>query len=352
MSIDIRTFVDVNIIHNKTSSANSVRDTIVLFTEEGVANQDNTYRSYTDFHAAKSTLVESDKYAKVFFENGGNKLRLIEGITNAQTDLADAITALDDKYIVIATTMSAAFMKAIAITRDASVEGIHKKILLCRLNADDADATPGLAVKYSAVDGAEMTIAAYLSNIEVYGQNTVHDYDFTKEVISEVGTDDQTLLDTCMEHNFNIDIYLAGANRNIGGNLKDGEDLVNSFMLIVCQQTLTEVLLYALTTKLKGEIGLSSIRTVMSQELNNYVSNGYLTTDKVWGDTALTETYNGQTWTIIDANTPLQLGYYITILPITSLTTADKTARKTPPIYVILADEYGIRKIVVQGEVK
>ena len=214
----------------------------------------------------------------------------------------------------------------------------------------DKDAVANFGVKYSTVLGAEMTIAAYLSQINVYKTNSVSDYMFTKEAITA-----ETLTDTEYENiigaNCNVDVYLANSVRNMGGNLKNGADLVNSYTLIVLHQTLTERLLELLATKIKGSKGLAQIYATIAQELEAYRSCGYLTTDKIWTEEDLVVTYNSQNYTVITKGTPLNSGYAIKVLPFSSLTVPDKTERKTPPIYVIIADQYGIRKITVNGEV-
>ena len=214
----------------------------------------------------------------------------------------------------------------------------------------DKDAVANFGVKYSTVLGAEMTIAAYLSRVNVYRTNTVADYMFTQEAVTDEKVDDTTF-GSILDENMNVDVYLAGAVRNMGGNLKNGADLINSYVKVILHQTLTERLLDLLTTKIKGARGLAQIYATIAQELEAYRSCGYLTTDKVWTDEDLTTTYNGQTYTIITKGTPLLLGYSIKILPLSSLTLVDKTERKTPPIYVIIADQYGIRKITINGEV-
>ena len=214
----------------------------------------------------------------------------------------------------------------------------------------DKDAVANFGVKYSTVLGAEMTIAAYLSRVNVYRTNTVADYMFTQEALTDEKVDDTTF-GSILDENMNVDVYLAGAVRNMGGNLKNGADLINSYVKIILHQTLTERLLDLLTTKINGARGLAQIYATVAQELEAYRSCGYLTTDKVWTDEDLTTTYNGQTYTIITKGTPLLLGYSIKILPLSSLTLVDKTERKTPPIYIIIADQYGIRKITINGEV-
>lgn len=350
-NIDLRRFVDINIQHHATSTVNSIRDTIVLMSTEGTSGTDKTYASLAAYLTdATEETPTTTTYATMYFNNGGNKLRIIYGIS--RSTLESTISGLPNEQIVVAYTGQYQDIKSVAQTResDANVYGINQKILLGCTSTEDTDSVKNFAVKYSNVTGAEMTIAAYLSTIDIYGTDTVHDYAFTKEnVKAELGDDE--VLGTVLNNNMNVDMYIANATRNLGGNMKNGLDIVNEFMLIVLHQTLTDRLVNLLTEKIKGNTGLASIHAVMAQELSRYLTNGYLTTDKAWTDNDLTVSYNGATYTIIRANTALLLGYYISILPLSSLSDEDKTLRKTPPIYVVLADSYGIRQITINGEV-
>ena len=354
-SIDIRRFVDVNILPHELSTVNAARDTVVLFSTEVSENFDKTYKSYSEYNADETVkdLTNTTAYAKVYFDNGGNKLRIIK-IVSTDT-LNDEIMKLDNNYIVVALASADNYsiMQSVATTREsnAKVYGINQKILLARTNQlTNLIVAKNFGVKYSTVIGAEMTIAAYLSNINVYGNDSVQDYAYTKEVIEAEPADDD-ILGNVLENNLNVDMLLANAVRNLGGNLTNGLDIVNQYVLIILHQTVTERILNLLSQKIKGSAGLSALYGAISQELGRYVSSGYLTTDKVWKDRTLDIMYNNKNYKIIEQGTALPLGYKVVILPLTSLTDDDVAQRKTPPIYVILADSYSIRKVTINGEV-
>ena len=173
--------------------------------------------------------------------------------------------------------------------------------------------------------GCEMTIAAYLSKIDVYGINTIQDYAYTKEILDVSGYPDDlnTVVQSVLANNANITVEIANSVRNIGGNLTNGEDLVNKFTLIVLHQTLSQRVFNTLTQKIKGSAGITALYSTISQELNKYITSGYLTTDKVWTKEDLTLKYNGRTYTLITQGTALIKGYNITILPLSSLTDAE-----------------------------
>ena len=152
-------------------------------------------------------------------------------------------------------------------------------------------------------------------------------------------------------NNLNVDTYLAGGVRNLGGNLKNGADFVNSFVRIMLHQTLTERLLELLVTKLKNYNGVGRIYSTICKELENYRGCGYLTTDKTWTDETLKVTVNGVSYDIIEKGTALINGYHVKVLPLSALTDTQKAAHSAPPVYVIVADQYGIRSITVNGEI-
>ena len=104
-------------------------------------------------------------------------------------------------------------------------------------------------------------------------------------------------------------------------------------------------------TKLKNNDGVGKIYATICSELANYRTCGYLSTDKTWTDPTMKVNVNGKTYTIIEEGTPLINGYKVTVLPLASLSQNDIILHKAPPIYIIIADQYGIRSITVNGEI-
>lgn len=370
--IDVRRFVDINIKQHVETQISGTRDVLVLYTHEGVLGtiSGNTVTTIgtneilTSFAAASAiykldTFPDTNAYLSMYFQNAGAKVVVIEGVD--YTDLtSEMISSLANKFILIGLCADAenvelayAKLKSIATTRetDADVYGVNEKIIFGRTtDVDDTSSIMNFASKYSNVYGAEMTMAAYLSGINVYGVSTVNDYMYTAEDIKE-----EVLTDTIYEqltlNNMNVDTFFAGNVRNLGGNLKNGADMTNSYVRIILHQTMTERLLELLVTKIKNLDGVGKIYATLSKELENYRSCGYLSTDKIWTDKTLTVLINDKQYTVIEEGTPLTNGYLIQVLPMSALTESDKAARKAPPIYVIVADQYGIRAITVNGEI-
>lgn len=366
MSINIKRFVDIDIKYHIPTAVSGSRDTVVLLTSEGIAGNNRIFTSLAQFTADEiySKLETTLKYVQTYFNNGGIKLDVRCGITTAN-EITEEVKKLDNEEIVVcyvgdfdaikqaATAQTAAEGTTGSIT---SVYGINQKIFVARTTmTQNLSSINNFAVKYAQFEGAEMTIAAYLSKVNIYGNDSIRDYAFTVETFTSDEesqlSDDDTLLGNVLDYNLNVDMHLSGAIRNLGGNLTNGLDLVNQFTLIVLHQTVTERILNLLVQKLKGNAGIAAIYSVISEELGRYLTNGYLTTDKIWTDETKTIVYNNKTYTIIEQGTALNLGYQIVILPLNSLSDEDKAARKCPPIYIILADQYGIRIVTANGEI-
>ena len=365
MEINLKRFVDVNIQPHEQSLSNGTRDTVVLFTPETSEDIDGqVYDSLASaaLYWANSTLTY--KYLKVFFDNGGVKVKVYQNKTYAELTYSD-ITALDNKYIAVAvvaadTNREACYaaVKTIASYLQVNADtlhiyGINEKILLARTYvASDASAVKNFAVKYSSTVGAEMAIAAYLTQLNIEDVDSVRDYAFTEEKSITAETLSDTDFGTLQTNNMNVVVKLSDSVRNFGGNCKDGYDLVNNYMRIMLHQTVTDKLMQLLYQKIKSTTGISKIYTVITQELEKYKDAGYLTTDKVWTDIPLkVKGADGIDYTIINKGDALTNGYIVKVLPISALSTAQKQARSAPPIYIVIADQYGIRKITIKGEV-
>lgn len=358
-SIDLRRFVNIDIVRHETTISSGSRDTVLLFTAEETDGNQHVISSMSEAESVYAGKPSTLAYLQMYFRNGGIKVKVVENtiIQNVTNELIDSF---DNEYILIAYAAEASqkenvysSLKTLAQARSvlSTVYGINEKIILASTSSfEDNTSVKNFAVKCSAVPGAEMTIAAYLSKINVYGVDTIYDYAFTQELISPEDISDEDY-GRVIANNMNVDIELVGATRNCGGNCKDGTDIVNEFVRIILHQTLTDRLTSLLAQKIKSSSGLSKIYSVMTEELERYLTSGYLTTDKIWSYDTLSKIHNGQKYDIIEKGTPLTSGYLIKVLPMSALTEQEKQLRRTPPIYVIIAEQYGIRQITINGEV-
>ena len=391
--ISNKKFVNINIQPSSDVSINATRDTMVLLTNETglvVKNVSATTFTFTiwDYNANQdivtnglynkvdnttyipSTMTHTLKYLDVFFKNGGLKCKVVTGITYTYVDntftttnIENAIKSLDDELIIVAyadcnttitddsqTTTHYIYQimsqVAEALNNDNLIYGINEKLILASsLTFDDTTSIKNFIAKYSFVEGAEMTIGAYLTQINAYGINTIQDYMFTKENISPEELSNENY-DSIINNCYNVDITLQDVIRNCGGNDKDGDSIINNYTRIILHQTLTDRLISLLTSKIKGVDGVSKIYATIVDELERYIRNGYLVSDIYDKETLVIDNQ-----VIITKGTPLPKGYYVKILPMSTLTSEQRKNGYCPPIYIVIADQYSIRVINIEGEV-
>ena len=350
MSIDIRNFVNVNIDRNVQLTISGSRPEVKLFsakTSATLIGADSTYTTFYGEDYKVVTINEADKpYAKYFFMNGGCKLTLT---TDTLPTTLEGLKAISNDIVILAsvTTPTAATLALFG-----QLEGIHQKIFAYRVS--DTKTTPTsssfLACKYATTVGAEMTIAAYLSQIKFYSNGSPVDYDFTKENLvtnEDHSADFDTTEGGLINTPYNFDMKVGDNYYNVGGNTTDGNDLVEQLGLIVMQQDLSTAVFKTLSTKVSGQKGIAAIRTSISEVLNNFVDSGFLITNQVWtaNDLVLAnkaDTSKGKE-TVITKNTPISNGFYIHMFKISS------DLRKAYAA-IIVATNKGIRYVMVDGK--
>lgn len=208
--------------------------------------------------------------------------------------------------------------------------------------------------------GIEMLAAAYLSRINVDDSSTVNDYAFTIETLKKENAFDflGSLISEnnvgvqLIESHFNFNTILVNAIRNYPGDTVSGADLTNYYVRILVTQDLTESIMNLLSSKIKfNQAGVNRLDNVISQELSRYVNNGYLNTDYIWTEDDLYYSFNNRDYLVCSRNTPLLKGYKCVILPLTALNAEQKESHVLPPVYILLADQTGIRRILINGDV-
>lgn len=358
MALNLDKFIKIIIESGESSSRYASRDTAVLLcddikdTSSGHNSMDYVLlESYKDFknkvyYTDNTTL---DKYVKTFFDNKGVKLKLVK----INGNINDTIASLDRNLIVIAycNTNTSNRLTISNFTEVSSTS--NQKILVTwdKLNDSEeylnANKSQFFIVKYGD-PGVEMSVLAYLTNINGYSFESVQDYDFTAEKLTEYTQPSDEIVENAIEKNYNVDAELAGELRNIGGNDTMGNSLVNDYMMILLSQTLSDKLLNVIASKIKyNQNGLNVIQSTITQELNRYVYSGYLTKDKIWDkDNLITP----EGYTLITKNTPLKQGYKFIILPFSTLDDTAKKNHKLPKIYLLIAESYTIRSIEINGK--
>ena len=204
--------------------------------------------------------------------------------------------------------------------------------------------------------GIEMLAAAYLSKVRITDASTIQDYAFTVEEVKSffpesIISDNDAGVNLVKGH-INFDTQLVNAIRNYPGDTIHGDDMMNYYIKILLTQDLTESVMNLLASKIRfNQTGINRLNNAISQTMSVYVSNGYLNTEYIWTEDDLYYSYNGREYLICTRNTPIVKGYKCVILPLTSLTNEQKEAHVLPPVYLLLADQTGIRMIVINGDV-
>ena len=388
MAVDIRNFVDINIQPALTREVNASRDTILLYTDLSLVdssskNYDGTIISSLD---EATTLMETTlkktsnewsnlkSFMNAFFDNGGQKIKLYGGVTKQNIASKIKERLYDNEiacgYVNGATTGFSVGSDEVMgnaiynLSTDSEFKGLAEKLLVysaynvnnipnIQTGSGNTTLDPktvnnfigGIALGY-----ADAIILAYLSQLYAYGLDTVKDYAFTKTISDK--TQNESLINEENLKRFNFYTKIGDQLYSVGGNCTNGLSLTNEFCRILLCQTLTQRLMNLLTQKIKSNTGISKMYSVISEELERYRRSGYLTTDKVYTDEDLViRGADGVDYTIIQKGTALLNGYLVKILPMNALSETDKASHSAPPIYVIIADQYAIRKITINGEV-
>lgn len=380
-----------------TTQTIAVNSSIIIGSGEVVRNVDGSIKEYVasgiDAITGKNATIKIaytvssnvgayanpalQSYLSHFFDNGGAKIHLYVGSASASAEhhcLMIGSNAVPVEEIAVA-TMDAAFEAGSGIDKLATdynallIDGLDQQVPTLGTSAtkvfiayaDDAEsesANENVGAKYAKVSesvnipGIEMTILAYLSKINAYGENVVNDYNFTIEnVDARAVQNDDVIVGACMSHFINVDTLLAKAVRNVGGDLMTGHDLVNYYVIIIMQQTCEEAVTNVLSDKLSGADGTATIYNALVTELNKYVRNGLLAAGN-WEDVDWIVEYNGDSYVVANANERINLGYKVLVVPFAAMTQEDIADHKCPPIYVAMTNKYGIRHVFINGEVR
>jgi len=391
MDLKLTNFVDITIKNHSVSHGFGTYDTAALlyFVEGATATLTPAYYLLEEaISATDANLGDIATYINSFFNNGGSKLYVIKSdfgaYANSQTSggtytpTEAAVNAelekLPSNYIMVGVTAKTAATNCDTLFRTIfsawntahENEKIYQKIFVCEIpyvngTTSDLSAYINEGVKVVSIEnyvlkygklGVGAAVLAYYTKLNVYKSNAAQDYAFTTEVFDESIAGyvfkENSIVTEAILLDMNIVSKLASQIKNLGGNDTAGYDLTNQFMLLVLHQALTDSLVALLASKIKyNATGSALVLNTISAQLNSFVSNGYLNPGKVWTDPDLY--YEG--YRIVGTNEVLNTGYKVCMLPFSTLTPAEKAARQLPKVFVLIADSYSIRKIVISGEV-
>lgn len=358
MAINLKNWVDISIKRHLAPFTTSDREVVVVYDtnaqEELYYHIDGTGDGLSLETAKPLSELEGD-FARVFESNGGKAIHIVktttpisalprnEIVVTFKTNVNDLPADWDDwnKSDGGIGTYGDAYMKLFIITQttfnsySAGCEGVVVKV-----------------VPVEAV-GAHLSTAAYYSRMKIHAADVVKDYNFTVEQFPEtiknnVSIDDDASVKSVISNHLNCNVYLANAIRNIGGDDTEGNDLTNLYFRIVLTQTLTDRLITLLASKIKyNESGIANVISVISNELGKYITNGLIALNKTWKDESL---YIDDELIIAQGST-LTEGFKIHVSDFSTLTDEEIAEHQFPNIYILYADAYNIRKIVIDGEV-
>lgn len=343
--INLRDFVDVTI--TRITPVNRLQhDTVVMINAQatpgyysinGTTTGDGTKTKPKPL-SALTYFDTTENFMTTFTANGGKSIHAVSGvkITNGIWT-ADSNAEIPMEEVIIYGSYND--LKDVT----ANGTGIQQKLLVTTKN----DSWKNPDIGWLALCDNEYVagvMCAYLTNLDFTKADIAKDFTFTvangfaNVTASYIATSAPT-------DNTTVVAYLAGDYRALGGDDSKGQSVTNDFMQIVLTQELTNRLLRVLVSKIRLDSnGINAVKNACSRVLNQFVTNGYISTEKAWTDPDL---YIDNELVAAE-NTPLIDGYKIHVSPITEI---NITEHQIPAVYILYGDQVGVRKIVITGEV-
>ena len=359
-------YVPIDINYKKgTTLTSSVPKSVLI--SSTAANADKTYNSLQEVESDYVSETAPERLAaKIYFANGGRQLIIFkqdEGVTdaNAIVALANAhsdfiwVTFVEEKDTkakieTISAALSALeqqYPKYLAITSD-----------IANITTDLADDDiSNVAVLYSNEDTitpySAIVIPAYFSGINLDSANSLKSIVHTK--VTEVEDSDISTLELNSLYNANYNVVVNVANRFKildGGKMCDGQPIHSAWGFAVFKKDCENAVMDLIVSKLPFENSSNAvIENSLTQICNEYVENGLIGTQRLYGQETQSVVYNGIQYITIEKGQTLANGFYIYSIPISVTSTADKTAGRIPPIFIYAVINDVIRIVTITGEV-
>lgn len=353
MALDIRDFVNVTITKRDVARKFDYNTVVYVSSGDtaGYYSADGTGTGTKANPKGKDGLSDSTTkaFAEQYFTNGGGYIHVVASVSYSGTIWKIGEDELPADEIVIV------YPDLGLTTITTCGTGIQEKIIMTNgpTLSVGGKFTVDNIVQFGRFGNSAMlaigAAAAYYTKIALELEDTVKQCTFTK-VEGVTDANFATYRGNNLPAEFNKDTYvyidyLAGAYRLLGGNDCKGTDVSNIWAKIVLTQMLTENLLVLLTSKIRlNSAGIASVKTCCTKVLKQFVTNGYIDTEKAWTGNDLY--IDGEL--IAAENTPLVDGYKVHVGPITEENIKN---HQIPAVYILYGDQVGVRKIVVNGEV-
>lgn len=310
--------------------------------------------------------------ATLYFDNGGQVL-VIGQISGVET-LLEALQAVElvfDEFMFVAyLTKDPASAEVIALLTNLDARVAPNKRIACftisDINAKDSGDSTDLAsllkaqglksaaLKYTSTGLYDaILIGAYFSAIDLGGVESVKDYAFTSETGPTAETLTDAEYDSLIAKDYNFVTTIGLKTLNYGGNTIFAVGIETLFGTIAVENDVSQAALNVLLSKqYLTDAGSNSVLTAIGDALVRFITNGFISPDTTYlGETQVIN-YNGKQFNTIRKGQTLSLGYLVFSIPIENISSADRAARKLPPISVFINARGSIRKIDVIGEVR
>ena len=397
MAIDISKVVsvDFNVVRTESSLA-SYENTVDIIVSDEIEEIDAPQAPYTTLEDAIAGVYAERQYdAFVYFQLGGKKLYPLivsssagataQGIYDALLAYKKQVSNTANDFICVCigncTTLSSNASNLQSFMTLVNNAVAPNKMLI--LNSTNDASTVTEATKeirnliykfYSAVTvvgvkeedtpstcGAELTIAAYLSQINITQANSMRDYCFTDEAsVLNCLTYDRTLVPTNVSAT-NYDNYkeylnfidtIGNQNVNFGGNTVYGTTITSEWGAIASENGVVYgVLRVMLQKQYLTDGGLTNVLSEVNNVLSDYVTNGFLETNTTYTGLTRYKNYGDRSYVLVENGQELPNGYCVVAIPMSRLTIQDRQARKFTPIFIYMQTMGGAREVEITGDI-
>lgn len=397
MAIDISKVVsvDFNVVRTESSLA-SYENTVDIIVSDEIEEIDAPQAPYTTLEDAIAGVYAERQYdAFVYFQLGGKKLYPLivsssagataQGIYDALLAYKKQVSNTANDFICVCigncTTLSSNASNLQSFMTLVNNAVAPNKMLI--LNSTNDASTVTEATKeirnliykfYSAVTvvgvkeedtpstcGAELTIAAYLSQINITQANSMRDYCFTDEAsVLNCLTYDRTLVPTNVSAT-NYDNYkeylnfidtIGNQNVNFGGNTVYGTTITSEWGAIASENGVVYgVLRVMLQKQYLTDGGLTNVLSEINNVLSDYVTNGFLETNTTYTGLTRYKNYGDRSYVLVENGQELPNGYCVVAIPMSRLTLQDRQARKFTPIFIYMQTMGGAREVEITGDI-
>ena len=401
MAININNVVNTNFnVIKSVAPLSSYGNTVVMHQSSEVVT--TTIKTFSSYDSAVEEIENEPGFSKnkydafIYFTLGGRKLTsmcfptssTMSEMLSSLLNYKKSVSNTDDDFVCftydLSTSVQGAFQAIVTFINELTAP--NKLLLLVNdKNLKDAgiESQPigeeydRVVCKYAVVKQvsggkitttdstcmSQLTIAAYLSKINLSNSSVMRDYCYTNEsaitnyvsenfdrTITVSNVDQDTYEDYIKWTNF---IDLIGNNIvNFGGNTVTGKSIIAEFGAVCSENAVTfAVLRVMLAKQYLTDAGLNNIVSEINNILQDYINNGFIDTGSTYIGETKYYTYNNMSYKVVEKNEQLPNGYVIVTIPMSRISVADKAAKRFTPIYIYMQTLGGARTVEITGDI-